>query len=243
MVVFLRRNWLKGGFLASLLALSLLTVSLQTRREDAVSATAPLHERGGAVVIVDAGHGGADGGAVSIDGVEEADINLAVARRTEAFLAFLGQRTVLTRRDENSLADNPEDTLRRQKISDTKNRVALVSRYDEAVFLSIHQNTLPGHPSVRGAQVFYNAAPAAPELAAAIQEKLNAQINLHNEKTTRKAGEDVYMMAHITCPGVLVECGFLSNGAETARLQSAEYQGELAFAITMGYLQWKEQKQ
>ncbi len=189
------------------------------------------------VAVLDAGHGGADGGAVSSSGVAESGLNLAITRCLAQVLAFFGQPTVLTRTDENALCDPSSETLREQKVSDTRNRVSLVNGCAGARLISLHQNALPGHPAVRGAQAFYNGAEGAQMLAQRVQDALNAAVNV-SDKESRRIGEEIYLMKHAECPAVLVECGFLSNEAETALLQQPAYQLRLAAAIAAGYLQY-----
>lgn len=189
------------------------------------------------VVILDAGHGGADGGAVSASGVAESGLNLAITLKLAGVLDFFGQSVVLTRTGEDSLADDKTASLRQQKVSDTRNRVALVNEYPHGVLLSIHQNTLPGHPTVQGAQAFHNGREGAESLADAIQQTLNKTVNAA-EKSPRATGDDVYLMKHVLCPAVLVECGFLSHPVETERLGQRGHQLCLATAIAAGYLQF-----
>ena len=105
--------------------------------------------------------------------------------------------------------------------------------------ISINQNTLPGHPTVHGAQVFYGKVTDSDARAAAVQQALNRAINTDNEKNAKPIGSDIYIMAHVNCPAILVECGFLSNSAETKLLLSPEYQTKLAAAICCGYLQYQ----
>ena len=187
-------------------------------------------------VVIDPGHGGEDGGAVSPGGVEESRINLAVSLRVQELLRFAGCRTRMTRSEEVSLGDADLDTMRQRKSSDLKNRVRIVEETENAVLLSVHQNSLPSSPVTHGAQVFWNRQEGAEELAGQIQEALNSGINAGNEKHPRQIPDTIYLMKHVTAPGVLVECGFLSNGPETERLQTPEYQLRLAAAIAAGYL-------
>ena len=107
---------------------------------------------------------------------------------------------------------------------------------ENAILLSIHQNSLPSSPVTHGAQVFWNRQEGAEALASSIQDTLNTAVNAGNGKHPRQIPDSIYLMKHITAPGVLVECGFLSNGPETERLQSPAYQLRLAAAITAGYL-------
>lgn len=187
-------------------------------------------------VVIDPGHGGEDGGAVSPSGVSESQINLAVSLRVSDLLRFAGQRTRLTRSEDVTICDEGLDTMRQRKASDLKNRVRLVEETENAVLLSIHQNSLPSSPVTYGAQVFWNRREGAEDLAGSIQDALNAAINAGNDKHPRQIPDSIYLMKNITAPGVLVECGFLSNAPETARLQDPAHQLRLAAAITAGYL-------
>ncbi len=188
------------------------------------------------VLVLDAGHGGEDGGAVStIDpSVSESGLNLAVALRIEDLMALLGQETVMIRREDVSVHSEDASTLRQKKVSDIHNRTALVNDTAGAVLLSIHQNSLPSSPVTHGAQVFWNGGEGAQEWAQSVQDALNAAINPGNEKRTKRIPDSIYLMNHITAPGILVECGFLSNREETVRLQQPDYQLRLATAITAG---------
>lgn len=187
-------------------------------------------------VVIDPGHGGEDGGAVSPGGVAESQINLAVSLRVNDLLRFAGQRTRLTRSEDVTICDEGLDTMRQRKTSDLKNRVRMVEETENAVLLSIHQNSLPSSAATHGAQAFWNRWEGAEALAGQIQEALNAGINAGNEKHPRQIPDSIYLMKNISAPGVLVECGFLSNGPETERLQDPAYQLRLAAAIAAGYL-------
>ena len=135
-----------------------------------------------------------------------------------------------------AIYDPGSATLREKKVSDLHNRVALVNELPGAVLLSIHQNSLPSSPSTRGAQVFWNRQEGAEELASSIQESLNGAVNAGHEKKAAQVPSSVYLMKEITAPGVLVECGFLSNAAETEQLKDPAYQTKLAAAIAAGVL-------
>ena len=193
--------------------------------ESTLAAQAPV------TVILDPGHGGPDGGASSPDGVQESHINLDIAFRIRDLLAFCGQDSRMTRTEDISIHTPGAE---RWKASDLQNRVLLVNETENAVLLSIHQNSLPSSPVTHGAQVFHNQAGAP--LAAAVQAALNECINPGNEKQMKTAPSGVYLMKHITAPGILVECGFLSNVEETLQLQKPSYQITLAAAVTAGFL-------
>lgn len=231
MVIFLRRRHL----LAVLCLLFLATAVLAIRQsDDAISVMAP--DEAGETVIIDAGHGGTDGGAVSLSGVIESDLNLQITRKTYELFCFLGQNAVMTRTGEDGLYDPDSHTIRQKKIADTHNRVELINSYEPATLISIHQNSMPNAPKVHGAQVFYNAKPHAQELAKSIQAVLNSSINDGTPKTETAIPKSVYIMSHVNCDAVLVECGFLSNSVETELLQQSAYQKKLAVAIVSGYL-------
>lgn len=202
------------------------------------SAVPVFNVRGGSpvTVVIDPGHGGEDGGAVSPGGVAESQINLEVSLRVSDLLRFAGRRTLLTRSEDVTICDEGLDTMRQRKTSDIKNRVKLVEETENAVLLSIHQNSLPSSPVTHGAQVFWNRGQGAEALAESIQTALNSGVNAGNEKHPRQIPDSIYLMKNISSPGVLVECGFLSNGPETERLQNPAYQLRLATAIAAGYL-------
>ena len=230
MIIFIRKRLILPCIVLLLTTVTLISV-LQAGESKAVSAQNLLNLSSTPVFVLDAGHGGADGGASSASGVLESDINFAITLRMRDLFTLLGQPTVLTRTDENSLADDPSATIRQQKVSDTKNRVALVNSIENACLISIHQNALAGHPSVHGAQVFYNAVGDSSALAETMQQDLNQTVNVGNEKGKKPISKDIYLMSHVTCPAVLVECGFLSNTAESEVLQTPSYQMLLAMTI------------
>ncbi len=193
----------------------------------------------GPVVILDAGHGGEDSGTVAPDGTKESGINLQITRRLNDLLPFLGCQTVLTRTGEGSVADPDATTLREKKRSDLQNRVAQINGMSDAVLISIHQNSLPQHPLVHGAQVFYNRVSGGEAMARCVQEELNRIAEQGNAKQCRAIAPDIFLMKQVSCPAILVECGFLSNKKETVRLQDAEYQKQLAVLIAGGYLKYQ----
>lgn len=188
------------------------------------------------VIVIDAGHGGEDGGAVAADGTVESGINLAIARDLDALLRFLGCETKMTRTEDIAIYSDGAKTLREKKSSDLKNRAALVNETPNAVLLSIHQNSLPSSKRVRGAQSFYARTEGSEVLAESIQTALNAAVNEGGGKSKKVIDKSVYLMKSINCPAVLVECGFLSNAEETALLQQADYQRKLAVTIAAGFL-------
>ena len=188
------------------------------------------------LIIIDPGHGGEDGGAVSSDGtICESHLNLAVAQRINDLFRFFGHPTLMTRTDDVSI-HTEGTTIKARKASDIQNRVALVNSAKSAVLLSIHQNSLPSSPITHGAQAFWNRENGAEALAIRIQDSLNTVINPDRPKNPRLIPESIYLMNHVQAPAVLIECGFLSNREETLQLQESSYQTKLAAAITSGCL-------
>lgn len=192
--------------------------------------------RGEKIVILDAGHGGEDGGAVAADGTPESGINLQITKKLEWLLLFTGYHPVLTREGEEAVYSSEATTLRQKKVSDLKNRVALINATENAFVISIHQNSLPSHPKVHGAKVFYNTVLPAAQAGSTVQEKLNLAVNPGNERPVTAIDSTIYLMKESLRPAILVECGFMSNPSESKRLQDPSYQIRLAAAITAGYI-------
>lgn len=188
---------------------------------ETVSGFAPLP--GSSVLVIDAGHGGEDGGTTGAAGTAEDEVNLAIAKRLDAMLTLMGCQTRMTRKTPDSLSTEGE-TIRARKQSDLRNRVAVANEYSNAILVSIHQNHFPD-PKYDGAQVF--CTKDAAELAKAMQTALVDALAPHSRRTARPAS-GVYLMEHINCPGLLIECGFLSNPAEEQKLRSGDYQKQLA---------------
>ena len=234
MILVIRKKHLllSAGFFLFLCGLG---VALQQGSAASVEILGTIVKRS-PVVVIDAGHGGEDGGAVSSDGTIESKLNLQIALRLNDLLRLMGQETEMTRREDVSIHSEGADTLHERKVSDLKNRVALVNGLESAVLISIHQNKLPSFPSVHGAQAFYNHVDGSAVIAKSIQASLNHSININNAKSEKKIASTIYLMKNITAPAVLVECGFLSNPAETDKLEDAHYQLQLAAAIAAGYL-------
>jgi len=188
-------------------------------------------------LIIDAGHGGADGGAVSVTGVPESTINLAIAKKAELIAVFFGINTIMTRYDDEIVYSPESDTLRKMKNEDQKNRLTLINTTENAILLSIHQNTYPsGSPS--GAQVLYAPTDKSLEWAADVQGLLAQSLNPNNKRAATLIQDTIYLMNHCTCPAILVECGFLSNAKEEALLRTDTYQTKIAVTLICGVLRY-----
>ncbi len=179
-------------------------------------------------IIIDAGHGGEDGGAVSCTGVLESSINLEIARRLNDLLHLLGYPTRMIRESDKAVYTGG-DTIAQKKVSDLKERVRMVNETERGILLSIHQNHFTDSV-YHGAQVFYTADADSKALAEILQANFTAAVNPGSRRQCKKAA-GVYLMEHIQCPGVLVECGFLSNPEEESRLRSPDYQKRLCCVI------------
>lgn len=193
----------------------------------------------GETVVIDAGHGGEDGGAVSVSGAIESQINLAIALRLDEILGLYGVNTVLLRDSDISLHDSDAQTLRQKKVSDLHNRVAAIQALENPIVISIHQNTYTSS-QYHGAQVFYANGDLSLPLAQITQATLKQALDPSNERHPTAVSESVYLMNHISCRAILVECGFLSNRQEDALLQSPGYQTKLAAALAGAYLSYQQ---
>lgn len=188
-------------------------------------------------VIIDAGHGGMDGGAVSSNGVSEADINLSISRKAHFISSFIGIKSEMTRCDRESLDYEPSATIRQNKMNDLKARVEIGKQYESAEYISIHLNKF-SDPRYYGAQVFHKSDPASVLMAQKIQGSLYL-IDESNTRSFRQIPNDNYIFERIQNTGVIVECGFLSNANEELMLQNDAYQSKLAILIMSGYTNYK----
>lgn len=225
--------------LASLVAGAIFTglislLRVQLGRSVSAFVTAPV------TVVVDAGHGGEDGGATSANGTRESRLNLEIALRLDDFLNLCGLPTVMIRQSDISVYDPTASGISEKKVSDLRNRAKLVNQTEGAVLLSIHQNHF-SDGRYAGAQVFYAPTEGSKALAERIQQVLIDAVDPDNHRQA-KPSETVYLMNHIKSPGVLIECGFLSNEAEEKRLQDPAYQKKLTLAIVCALTEWLEEE-
>lgn len=179
-------------------------------------------------IVLDAGHGGEDGGATSCTGVLESGINLEITLRLKDLFHLLGRETKMIRTSDVSVYTKG-GTIAQKKMSDLKERARIVNTTPRAMLISIHQNNFSDN-RYSGAQVFYADTQGSEFLAKQLQSTLIASLNKGSKRACKRC-DGVYLMEHITCPGILVECGFLSNPAEEAKLRSMEYQRKLCCVI------------
>lgn len=180
-------------------------------------------------VVIDAGHGGVDGGATSCSGVPESKLNLEISLKLRDLFHLLGYQTKMIRTEDVSVYTSGE-TIAAKKISDLRQRVNIVDSTDNPILISIHQNTFPDSRYF-GPQVFYPLKGEGMELAQAMQKALTDSLNPGSNRMAKRA-DGVYLMQHIQCSGVLIECGFISNPEEEAKLRNADYQRRLCCAIS-----------
>ena len=179
-------------------------------------------------IVIDAGHGGEDGGATSCTGRLESQYNLEIALRLDDLMQLLGYRTRMIRKTDTAIYQKGE-TIAQKKVDDLKQRVQISNSDEGNVLLSIHQNYF-SQGQYSGAQVFYAMNDSSKALADALQEKLVAALNPGSKRKT-KAGKGIYLLEKRMGCGVLIECGFLSNPGEEALLRQPDYQKKLVCVI------------
>lgn len=188
------------------------------------------------LILLDAGHGGFDGGAVAADGTAEKDINLAVVLKLNVLLRAMGFDTRLIRSTDTSV-DTEGSTIRERKRSDILYRYSLMEQNRDGIYLCVHQNCY-GSASSHGAQIFYTAQNAdSKALAQAVQSAMIRLVQPDNHRQIKACTKDVYLIYHAPCTAVLIECGFLSNACDLQNLKNGDYQGKVAFAILDGLLE------
>lgn len=192
-----------------------------------ISQAAPLQER--SCVVIDAGHGGMDGGATSCTGVLESTLNLQIALRLNDLFHLLGYDTSMIRTTDISV-HTEGDTIAEKKFSDLKHRVKQINDTENALLISIHQNYF-SDSRYSGAQVFYSKNEGSEQLSKLMQQAFITTVN-KGSKRQNKMADGIYLLEHIECAGVLVECGFLSHPEEEAKLRTEEYQKKLCCIIT-----------
>lgn len=180
--------------------------------------------------IIDPGHGGIDGGAISCTGRLESMLNLEISLRLRDLLRFFGYETKIIRTTDISVYTDG-DTIAQKKISDLKERVRICNETENAVLLSIHQNHF-SDGCYFGAQVFYPSNTESKELANRMQNELIRFLNPGSRRTAKQAS-GIYLLEHIRCKGILIECGFLSNPEEEAKLRTPNYQKILCSIIAV----------
>ncbi len=220
---------------------SLALFALQTMQAfGVVGFHADFFEKKG-LVVLDAGHGGEDGGASSADGILEKDINLAIALQLEEYLKLHHFDVIMIRDGDYSVGDQSLSTVSERKRSDTKRRLQAIEEAGECIFISIHQNHF-SESKYDGAQVFYSGnREESAILAEAIRKNIVGALQPENHRENKKAESNIYLLDRCHVPAVLVECGFLSNPAEAAKLNQKAYQKDMAAAIYNGLIDYLQE--
>lgn len=211
-------------FVTGIVLFAMIAVAYITSRTvDVYVQNKPIEDR--TCVIIDAGHGGVDGGAVSCSGIEESQINLEISLRLNDLMHLLGIKTYMIRTEDISIYTSGE-TIAAKKISDLKHRVKIINEIPNGILISIHQNYFTDS-RYSGAQVFYNEDP---QLAKQLQTAFVSTLNPGSNRKVKKAS-GIYLMQNVQCPAALIECGFLSNDAEEAKLRNEAYQKKICCVI------------
>ncbi len=218
-VIFKKSNLF---ILAMSVFLSAATINMANRADIMPASTVPVSDK---VIVLDAGHGSSDGGAVGDSGVLEKDINLKIAPRLQKLLEQTGATVIITRADDKPIAED--------KRSDMRTRKNIKETSDADIFVSIHMNKFP-EAKYSGAQVFYASDDDSKALGEAIQESMRDMLNPDNNRVAKSAGNSIYILKESKIPSVIVECGFLSNPAEEQLLTQEDYQDKVAWSVYAG---------
>lgn len=201
------------------------------------SSSTNLYQNKIPIIIIDAGHGGEDGGAVARDGTLEKNLNLDISLKLNNILSVLGYKTKLIRKTDTAIHTSG-DTIRDRKVSDIRNRFNIMNTSGNCIYISIHQNKFSDE-LVRGAQTFYSPNNhKSKELADFIQKSILSQLQKDNNRIIKKSGTDIFLLYNATKPAVMVECGFVSNARELNCLKNTDYQSEMALSIAMGIINY-----
>ena len=181
-------------------------------------------------LVIDAGHGGIDGGAVAEDGTKECDINLAISLKLMTLAEFYGENTVMTRIDNRPRTDMESYSEREDLI----HRTEIINGVQNAALISVHQNSYPtGQPS--GAQVLYAQSESSKAFGTITHANLINALDPANRRVAEPAPESLYITSHAACPAILVECGFMSNFSDIQKLKDNIYQTQLATVLMASY--------
>jgi N-acetylmuramoyl-L-alanine amidase len=225
------------AFASLLLTVVLLFSATQNLFTEAASVAAMTEE--GFTVIIDAGHGGIDAGAIGVNGVLEKDLNLTFAETLAAIFRENGAAVLMTRTEDALVLKEEDMGAPSRKERDLYNRLALAKENPEALFISVHMNSFPAE-KYRGFEVYYSENnPQSRLYAQAIQSTVKERHEPYNNRTA-KAGDGMYLLSNAECPAILIECGFLSNSSDAAKLSDKDYQKELCFSVFYAIMEVKE---
>ncbi len=227
-------NWKKifAFFCVGVFAISFLCILINSKKAETIAAF-PIK---GKIIVVDAGHGGIDGGTSGYGGLEK-NINLAISKYLKSYLEQSGAKVIMTRESDISLGER-ENTIREKKRTDIKERKSIVDNISPDIFVSIHQNFF-SESKYKGAQTFYESNNINSfKLAGIVQEALRNNLDKKNNRNIAEVSNSKALFRDLKVPAILIECGFLSNKEEAELLKSKEYQQKLAHAIYIGISQY-----
>ncbi|MBR3955279.1 MAG: N-acetylmuramoyl-L-alanine amidase [Clostridia bacterium] len=219
-----------------LIACFFLSLLYITNQENAFPTTTEVC--GVPLLIIDAGHGGEDGGAIAIDGTYEKDINLQIALQLQEICSLFGMDSIMIRTTDTDLADHTLPTIRKRKISDINARMEILNSNPHAVYVGIHQNQYKD-ARICGLQVFYsNGTDISRQIADSVQVYTSSSLQPDNTRKTKAAGEDIYLLHHAKLPAIMVECGFISNEEECRLLKEPDYGTKISLCIAGGLMNY-----
>lgn len=196
-----------------------------------------IYQQDFSIIVIDAGHGGEDGGAIADDGTLEKNLNLDISIKLNNIMSLLGYKTIMIRTTDTDL-HTEGDTIRQRKISDINNRFSIMNKFDNSVYVSIHQNKF-NESYVNGAQTFYSPNNSESKiLADFIQKSIATRLQKNNDRVIKKSGTDIFLLYNATKPTVMVECGFISNEQELHDLKNDDYQLKMALSIAVGIINY-----
>lgn len=229
---YFRRRLTSGLLFFLVLLVSVLALQLKEIRRAAAEPETACR-----TVVLDAGHGGRDSGAVGENGVLEKDLNLAVAKELAVLLRAAGVEVVMTRESDRSLYTEAEDIPGKRKYYDLENRRKTAEMHAGALFVSIHMNRFP-EKKYKGLQVWCAEDAESRRLAELVSERVRTGLQPDNTRKVKTAGKDIYLLDRASGTAILVECGFLSNPEECALLSEEDYRKELSFLIFCGIMEY-----
>jgi N-acetylmuramoyl-L-alanine amidase len=225
------------AIMLALFILGSLFINLYIGSDRFISAISQANDNN--LIIIDAGHGGEDCGAIGVTGVYEKDLNFAMAYEIGSILEEHGFTVLYTRTEDKLLYTDAENIKGLRKISDLKNRCKIAAEYPNSLFISVHMNSY-GDSKYSGLQVYYSENNSySKTLAGSVQSNVKESLQPSNNRVI-KPGENIYILENVENPAILIECGFLTNSEECKKLSEKEYQKQLSLAIVCGIIKYKE---
>ena len=225
----LNKRRMASILLALFLVLPVIVILIATDSYVTVSGSADIFP----LLIIDAGHGGLDSGAIAADGTKESELNLAIALKIRAIAELYGIENCLLRQGDNTLSDSQNYSEHR----DLERRTEIVNSKENCVYLSIHQNCYPtGQPS--GSLVIYSSESGSEAFGKLTHDSLIKQLNPNNRRMAEPADNKYYILSHVNCPAILVECGFMSNFSEMEKLKTSNYQSSISAVLMGSFIQY-----